>query len=189
MLQEFVQGVKDSGNEALDEVHTALPGIITSVETGDGTVTVKPKMKYKKQNGEKIDFPDISGVPLAFPQGNSSGTSIVWPVKPGDSCLLIVSEQSLEYWMYGMDTDTDLRFDISNAICYPGLAVKAPPSFSKACSQNSVVITAGGTSLTVGAGGVSIEGTLRVSGDVIGAGISLAGHTHTCPDGTTSKPK
>ncbi len=188
MQQEFTKSIQDAIQEALEEVHTAMPGKVTDVNTADGTVTVKPTLKYKQHNGEKIDFPEISGVPVYFPQGNSQGTSVVFPVKKGDSCLLVISEQSLEYWQYGMVTDTDLRFDISNAMCIPGLCVAAPSSFAKACSSNAVVVTAGGTALTVAPEGVTIEGTLTVTGDVVGNGVSLSGHHHTCPDGTTSVP-
>ena len=49
-------------------------------------------------------------------------------------------------------------------------------------------------------GDVTIDGDLTVTGtltcsktvtaavDVVGGGVSLKGHTHTCPDGTTSSP-
>ena len=50
-------------------------------------------------------------------------------------------------------------------------------------------------SATDGAGTMSIHGDIEqrgsqvVTGDVTASNISLASHTHTCPDGTTSSPK
>ena len=42
-----------------------------------------------------------------------------------------------------------------------------------------------------GSGGLAVSGGggATVSGDVVADGISLKGHVHTCPDGTTSAPK
>lgn len=71
-------------------------------------------------------------------------------------------------------------------------------------SSTNVSITAptiglnGATSIrseSGGAGTVSIHGDIEqrgsqiVSGDVTASNVSLASHTHTCPDGTTSSPK
>lgn len=188
MLQEFNKNNQDMMRELLDDVHTAMPGIITEVNPDEGTVAVQPALMFRKRDGDKIDFPEIFNVPIVFPQGNNQGTSVVFPVSEGDSCLLIISEQSLEYWQYEMDTDTHLKFDISNAICIPGLSAVAPSSFEKACSENAVVITAGGTSLAVAPGGVTIEGNLKVTGTVIGNGVSLSGHKHSTPSGESGGP-
>ena len=71
-------------------------------------------------------------------------------------------------------------------------------------SSTNVSITAptiglnGATSIrseSGGAGTVSIHGDIEqrgsqiVTGDVTASNVSLASHTHTCPDGTTSSPK
>lgn len=40
-----------------------------------------------------------------------------------------------------------------------------------------------------GAGTVSIQGTVDSTGDMTAEGVSVAHHTHTCPDGQTSGPQ
>jgi hypothetical protein len=172
MTQEFVQSVKDTVNEQLSDVHTALPGRIVSVDTASGTCTVLPVMRAKKGNGGYINYPQISGVPIVFPQGGGQGMSVTYPVTAGDGCLLVISEQSLDYWMYGRTTDTDLKFDISNAVCIPGLFQQLPESFANACSDEAVIVDADGVRLSVSPKGVNIKGSLTVSGAIKGASIS-----------------
>ena len=175
MLHDFVQGIKNTVREELKDVHTALPAKIVSVNADNGLATVKPTIKKMLSNGKTFDYPQISGVPIVLPQGASQLVSIAIPVKPGDSCLLIISEQSLEYWLYGRETDTSLYFDLTNAICIPGLFQKPPDSFLDACNTNSIIIDAGETRLVANTRGISILGTLTVNGNVNVTG-SLSAH-------------
>lgn len=99
MMQEFVDQINKTARSATDDMHTALPGEIKSYDPGKGVATVLPKAKFTKPDGRTMDFPEISGVPVMFPQ--SKNVTIAWPVKAGDGCLLVFSEQALDYWMYG----------------------------------------------------------------------------------------
>lgn len=201
MLQEFVQEINNSIKKEIQGIHTAMPGTIVSFDPGKMIATVLPGMKFKKPNGTTIDYPQITGVPVVFPQGASQQCTVAFPVKAGDGCLIIVAEQSLDYWMYGQETATDLAFDMTNAICIPGLFSNTNAAVEAACSANAVVIDAKGTRITVKSGSVEIEaaevkinGNLTVSGsvqsvgDVSGSGISLASHTHTGDSGGTTSP-
>ena len=130
-------------------------------------------MKFKKPDGKTMDFPQVTGVPVVFPQGAGQGATIAFPVKPGDSCLLVVAEQSLDYWQYGQETSTDLAFDMTNAICIPGLFAQGNPVVADACAQNAVIVDVKGTRLTVKGGSVTIsapevtvEGNLTVTGSL-----------------------
>ena len=104
-------------------------------------------------------------------------------MREGDGCLLIASEQALDYWMYGRQTATELRYDLTNSIALAGLFIRAGPGVRRACAENAVVVMAGDTCLTVKPGGVEVTGSLKVSGDVIVQGVSFKSHTHCCPDG------
>lgn len=119
MMQEFVQEIQNTVQRGLRGIHTAMPGRIVSFDAAKGIATVKPAMKFKKPDGKTMDFPQVTGVPVVFPQGAGQGATIAFPVKPGDGCLLVVAEQSLDYWQYGQETSTDLAFDMTNAICIP----------------------------------------------------------------------
>lgn len=192
MMQEFVQSVKDTAQEAVNNIHTCVPASVVSFDPGTGMAVVQPKAKYKKPDGETMDYPQVSGVPVVFPQ--SANVTIAFPVKAGDDCLLVFAETAIDYWLYGQETDTDLKFDLSSGIAIPSLKTTGNSAMEKACEEDAVVLQSGSVTLTVKSGEVVIDGNLTVNGrieatgDVVGQGISLAGHTHTCPDGATSTP-
>jgi len=202
MLQEFVQQITNTIHKELKGVHTAMPGKIISFDPAKMLATVQPALKYKKPNGKTIDYPQITGVPVVFPQGANQQATIAFPVKSGDGCLIVISEQSLDYWMFGQETDTDLRFDMTNAMCIPGLFMKQNPAVQAAYDDNAVVIDNKGTRVTVKPGivkidstdvvingNVTVNGTVTATGDVKGRGISLASHTHGGDSGgQTSSP-
>ena len=202
MMQEFVQQINNSIKKEMQSMHTAMPGKIVSFDPGKMIASVLPGMKFKKPDGTTIDYPQITGVPVVFPQGAGQQTTVAFPVKAGDGCLIVIAEQSLDYWMYGQETDTDLAFDMTNAMCIPGLFASPNEAVQAACASNAVVIDAKGTRITVKAGSVEIDaaevkingnltvsGSVQSAGDVNGSGISLASHTHTGDSGgKTSSP-
>lgn len=168
MLQEFVQEINNSIKKEIQGIHTAMPGTIVSFDPGKMIATVLPGMKFKKPNGTTIDYPQITGVPVVFPQGASQQCTVAFPVKAGDGCLIIVAEQSLDYWMYGQETATDLAFDMTNAICIPGLFSTANPVVANACSENAIIVALKDTRLTVRDGEVDINAdTVKVSGNLV----------------------
>ena len=195
MMQEFVQRVKDLSTEVVNGIHTAIPGKIVSFDPATSQAVVTPTMLYRKPDGSTIPYPDVAGVPVYFPQGNTQQVSISYAVKPGDGCLLISAEQALDYWMYGMETDSDIRFDLTNSIAIVGLFVSPSPGIQKACDENAVVVMAGGVALTVKPERVEIDGDLQVNGKinateiiksdidvlVLSREVSLANHTHGGP--------
>lgn len=212
MMQEFVDQINKSARSATEDMHTALPGEIKSYDPDKGVATVLPKAKFTKPDGSMMDFPEISGVPVMFPQ--SKNVTIAWPIKKGDECLLVFSEQALDYWMYGKETDTKLKFDLTNAIAIQNLTSGGNSTMKLACDEDAVAIAAGdttvkitpstvqaevgGTVLTVSPDGVTIEGKLTVKGGIVArddvkasnGSISLANHTHKGDSGgMTGKPQ
>ena len=194
MMQEFVQSVKDTARKATEDMHTAVPATITSYDPSSGMAVVQPKAKFKKPNGETMDYPSVSGVPVVFPQ--SQNVTIAFPVKAGDGCLLVFSETAIDYWLYGKETATDLKFDLSSAIAIPNIAASGNDAMVEACAEDAVVVKASGTKLKVKSDGVYVTGNLKVEGsiqatqDVVANGsVSLGTHTHRGDSGgTTSTP-
>lgn len=175
MMQEFVQQFTDTVKRCIRDVHTAMPGKILAFDPDKCIATVQPALRFKKPDGTTIAYPQVTGVPVVFPQGAQQEAVIAFPVKAGDGCLLVVAEQSLDYWQYGQETGTDLAFDLTNAICIPGLFTKAHDAIKEACESNAVVIEAKGTRITikedevaVDAKEVKINGNLTVSGSISG---------------------
>lgn len=167
MLQEFVKSVKDTAKQAVDGIHTAMPAEVVSFDASSGMATVLPKAVFRLPNGKTIRYPQISGVPVVFPR--SGDAVIAFPIKEGDGCLLIFSETALDLWLYGKETDTNLKFDLTNAIAIPSLSTTGSDAMRRACEENAVVIKAGETVLSISPDGVTVTGNLAVSGEITSA--------------------
>lgn len=167
MMHEFVAALERKIDKKIRELHTAMPGVIKEFDPKTGLATVLPTMMYRKPSGDTIEYPVITGVPVLFPQGYGGAASVSFPVRPGDGCLIIIAEQSLEYWLTGHLTDTSLAFDLTNAICIPGLYNRAGQDAAEACEKNAVIIRSGSSTVKVSDGNVEIQGgNLFVEGDL-----------------------
>ncbi len=149
MLQEFTQEVENTARKVMEEIHTAMPGTIVSFSPGSGMAVVQPTGKFTSSSGRRMNYPAISDVPLSIPICQSAGAGIAYPVKGGDSCIIIVSEIELDEWRSGAEADGSLHFDLSSAMAVPGLLVGGGELMQKACAEDAVVIAAGMTEVKV----------------------------------------
>lgn len=189
MLQEFSEQVEKTAQAVMSEMHTAIPAKITSFNPSTGMADLKPYGTYRTGAGKKIAYPEVTGVPVIIPQCPSAAVFIAYPIKIGDDCLMLVSEQELDAWLGGGDSDNDMRFDLTSAIAVPGLSNKGSSVLSEACASGSVIVANGSTELKVNKSEVEIVGNLKVSGDVKAGSVSLKGHMHTDSiGGSTTKP-
>ena len=197
MMQEFAQQVEDTARSMIGEIHTALPGMVVSFDPRKGTAMVKPAGKYTTAEGERLEYPQIPEVPVVFPFSSSSNVGMVFPVKAGDGCLIVVSEVELDEWRSGAESSGNLKFDLTNAVCIPGLMRSGNGIVEQAISQNAVIVSAGNISMSISEAGIAIGGDLKVTGNIISTGAIKAGkidlqqHTHKSaePGTNTGKPE
>ncbi len=141
MMQEFVQQMEETIREATYDMHTALPGTIAAFDPVSSMATVKPEGSAAMKNGQRLKYPSIVKVPVVFPQAGGQDTVIAFPVKPGDGCLIIICENDLKPWMsHGKETESDMKFDLTNAVCIPGLFSEGNEAVQKAVEENAVII-------------------------------------------------
>lgn len=146
---QFVEQVKETVNTMLAQVHTCVPGKIVSFDPGTCQATVLPSMKIKKPDGEKMDYPQITGVPVVLIQCSNQNATVAYPIKAGDGCMIFFSEQALDQFLYERDTKTDLHFDLTNAVALVGIFSTANAVMRDACSQDAIIVDVGGTRLTI----------------------------------------
>ncbi len=164
MMQELVSEIKRMARDEVNGAHTALPAEIVSYDAAKGLAVVQPKAKYKKPNGETIDFPEVDGVPVLSPQNKDF--TIAFPVKPRDDCLLIFADQSLDFWLYGKETDTELKHDLSNALAIPNINTTGNPDMMEACDEDAVVIRAGESKTKVRTDLILLDGSTLIEAKV-----------------------
>ena len=161
---EFVEQTKKTVDRMLAQDHTCVPGKVGS-------------FKIKTPKGEMVDYPQITGVPVVFPQSSAQGVTIAYPVKAGDGCLIVFSEQALDQFLYDRDTGTDLKFDLSNAVAIVGLFAQGNSVMAEATSSNAVIVDVQGTRVKVQAGlvqidaaAVNINGNVTITGNLTTSG-------------------
>lgn len=120
-------------SEQLGELHTAMPAVVESYDPAKQTITARPALKRKYSDDSVVERPLIPNVPVAFPRGG--GASLTFPLKKGDSVLLVFSMRSLDVWKAKggvVDPQDPRRFNITDAIAIPGAypGVKPAPRAS-----------------------------------------------------------
>lgn len=167
MMPDVIQGMEDLCNDIMRNIHTSMPGKILSYNE-DGTVDVKPSGVY--HTGQSvIEYPIISGCPV-FVSGNSLA-EIATPILPGDFCLLLFSEQSFAAWLKDTVIQSDERYSLSNAVALCGLRRVSSIAQQEANKTGLIVIRNQGVSMRIGAGKVTIDGDLNVSGNIVAANL------------------
>lgn len=151
---EFVEAISKKAKEVVGEIHTAFPGRIESIDYDKGTASVQPYALFEDKVKNKILYPVIHNVPIIVPQSSVVDTCVAYPIMVGDSCLVIISEGTTNYWKYNRVTEIDSKFDLSNAICIPGLMRKFNPCFREAAQEGAVILKYG-------------EGVLRLTNDTL----------------------
>jgi hypothetical protein len=141
MLQEVAQEVKNTITELLQGVHTAIPGKIVNYDPAKCEAEILPYGKFKKPSGEYLDFPQLNHVPILFPQSCGQVFTMVYPINPGDECLILAQEQTLDIWRgAGAQSDNDLRFDLTNAVAIMGMFSNPSPFAKEAQDDNKLII-------------------------------------------------
>lgn len=139
MLQEVVHMVQENIRKHLKKCHTAVPGRVVTYYPEKGMCDVQPVMQYKKPNGEWIDYPELKDVPVWWPQTFLQESTIVYPIKKDDEVLVLIMERPIDYWLFGMQTEQDLMFDLSEAVCIPGLFAQ-PNELAKTAQDEEAII-------------------------------------------------
>lgn len=126
--------------DMIRDVHTCIPGKIVSFDASKCTGSVQPSGKFKKANGQFVDYPELSNVPVIILQSMSQKATIAFPIKEGDGCFIFFSEQQLDYWKNEREPTTDFRHALSNAIAFVGLCNSENDVVKDACDNDAIII-------------------------------------------------
>lgn len=167
------------GNE-IDKVNTSIPGVIQSYDAGSNRAVVVPTGKRMFPDGRKLDYPAIYDVPIVFPTAMGGSCGVTFPIKSGDACLVLFSQENMQAFLGGQEVEDDnKRFQLNDAIAIPGLYSNA----TQGADPSGVCLFFGSSKVTLDGGG--FHGTLSdgtvfnfSGGDLVVNGISLTKHTH-----------
>jgi hypothetical protein len=153
---------RNSVYSILNNVHTAMPGIIVDYDSETNKATIQPALNKNYTTGP-LPLPILENVPVMFQRSDSF--TFHFPIKEGDYVLLIFVERSIDLWkaVGGQVTPNDKRkFDLSDAIAIPGLM-----PFTETPTENNnedfVLSYAGSTIRIKSDGAIVIETSLTVA--------------------------
>ena len=165
------------------QIHTALPARVVSFDPSEQTVSIELMIEQINHNGEQLSLPPLVDVPVKmFAYG---AFMITAEPQAGDEGLATFSERCIDGWWESSrkSVPMDIRFhDLSDAFFDGGYRSKpnaltiVPNCLNIAGESNYVRLNSDGTIEIKG--DTNIIGSLMVTGDIVGAGISLSEHTH-----------
>lgn len=118
-LSTAIQSVIISNLYNLD---ICFPGSIEKWDKENLTADVLPSFDSSFFDGTVIEAQKLLDLPICYPM--SSDGAIVFPLKKGDPCMLVVSQRNLDNWKAGGERvpgDSSL-FPIGSAVVLPGVA-------------------------------------------------------------------
>ena len=166
----------------LTDVNTAIPGVIVSY--ANGLARVAPTGKKRFSDGDVLDYPIIPNVRVCWPSFSGGSAGIKGPVKPGDRCLLVFSQQAIDGTddrrMFDLQDACAIMCDIGNASVSDStnnddLTVYFGEAHIRLTASGELIINApGGTTIetpsTVNKGTLTTEGLLTYQDGMSGAG-------------------
>ena len=174
-LTQFVQLAVEN---RLEDLHTCSYGTVTSYDATkqEATVQLIPRRATTDEEGNLVlERPaPLLSVPVIFP--GSGDWSMTFPVKPGDTVLVVFFECPSDAFLAGGGTDVDTgdytrKHHMSDAVCYPGFRSKGKRVANPAPPTNALALRGGGGSPA--AVYVKDDGTVEVR-NVSGSAVSLA---------------
>lgn len=104
---DLVEALSGLVKSHLLEMNTCLPGEIVSYESG--YARVRPLAKKRYADGDILDFPIIPRVRICWPTFSGGTSGVKGPVKAGDKCLIVFSQQAID------NGDDRRMFDLTDA--------------------------------------------------------------------------
>lgn len=117
----------------LFDIHTMIPGKFVSYDDGTNKATVVPLVKWQRKINNSlvtVEIPPIENVPVLFFRTNSF--YLKFPIKKNDGCAIYFSESAIGNFLNDtgniVDPESPSRFNLTDAICVPGLWGKNLPT-------------------------------------------------------------
>lgn len=187
VIKEWIR----KGNE---NVHVSMIGKIETYNPQTNRASITPVGSFTAPDWQEIPYPTIHNVPLQFPCGNGGKSGCTFPVKSGDTCIIIFSDHQIENFLSGEKSDDMRNHSLNDAYAIPTLFSASVPTLKSnpddVCLFNNgslAVLNEGTFKITLADGTTATFG----GGDLVVNGISLTKHLHTgvVPGGgNTGKP-
>lgn len=174
VIKEWIR----KGNE---NVHVSMIGKIETYNPQTNRASITPVGSFTAPDWQEIPYPTIHNVPLQFPCGNGGKSGCTFPIKQGDTCIIIFADHQIENFLSGEKSDDMRNHSMNDAYAIPTLFSDSVPTLKS--NPNDVCMFNNGSLVVLNSSSMTInlaDGT-NVSiggGDLVVNGISVVHHVH-----------
>ena len=178
---EFKEAIKDMINKGGENIHVSMIGKIETYNPSANRASITPVGSFTAPDWREIPYPTIHNVPLQFPCGNGGKSGCTFPVKPGDTCIIIFADHQIDNFLSGEKSDDMRNHSMNDAYAIPTVFSSAVPTLSS--NPNDVCFFNNGSLCVLNASTLTInlaDGPSATfgGGDLVVNGISLVHHVH-----------
>ena len=190
--------IKEWIKKGAEDVHVSMIGKIESYDPSKNRASITPVGSLTAPDWQEIPYPTIHNVPLQFPCGNGGKSGCTFPVKKGDTCIIIFADHQIENFLSGEKSDDMRNHSLNDAYAIPTLFSDGVPTlksnandycffndgslailngsmFKCTLANGSTFMLSGSTFTFTMADGTSCT---VGGGDVVVNGISVVHHKH-----------
>ena len=178
---EFKDAIKKWIQKGAENVHVSMIGKIESYDPSTNRASITPVGSFTAPDWQEIPYPTIHQVPLQYPCGNGGKSGCTFPVKMGDTCIIIFSDHQIENFLSGEKSDDMRNHSLNDAYAIPTLFSASVPTLKS--NPNDVCIFHDGAKIVLKPSSLTItlaDGTTATfgGGDLKVNGISSVHHVH-----------
>ena len=177
-----------------ENIHVSMIGKIESYNPQTNRASITPVGTMTCPDWQEIPYPTIHNVPIQYPCGNGGKSGVTFPIKQGDTCIIIFADHQIENFLSGEKSDDMRNHSMNDAYAIPTLFSASVPTLKS--NPNDVCLFNNGSLVVLNSSSMTInlaDGT-SVSiggGDLVVNGISVVHHVHsgvTPGGGNTGEP-
>lgn len=178
---EFKDAIKEWIRKGGENIHVSMIGKIETYDPQTNRASITPVGTMTCPDWQELPFPTIHNVPIQYPCGNGGKSGVTFPVKQGDTCIIIFADHQIENFLSGEKSDDMRNHSMNDAYAIPTLFSDSVPTVKSnpndVCMFNNgslVVLNSSSMTINLADGtSVSIGG-----GDLVVNGISVVHHVH-----------
>ena len=178
---EFKDAIKEWIRKGGENIHVSMIGKIESYNPQTNRASITPVGTMTCPDWQELQYPTIHNVPIQYPCGNGGKSGCTFPIKQGDTCIIIFADHQIENFLSGEKSDDMRNHSMNDAYAIPTLFSDSVPTLKSnpndVCMFNNgslVVLNSSSMTINLADGtSVSIGG-----GDLVVNGISVVHHVH-----------
>lgn len=178
---EFKDAIKEWIRKGGENIHVSMIGKIESYNPQTNRASITPVGTMTCPDWQELPFPTIHNVPIQYPCGNGGKSGCTFPIKQGDTCIIIFADHQIENFLSGEKSDDMRNHSMNDAYAIPTLFSDSVPTVKS--NPNDVCVFNEGALIVLKSSLMTIKLTDGTSvsiggGDLVVNGISVVHHVH-----------